>query len=424
MDKYFEILGLKPGASQKEIKAAYRDLARVWHPDRFCSDPRLQAKAQEKLKEINEAYEKLRDYKCEPENVKSESRQQTYQQKPENAPPQAQTKPTETEPFSTLTNQNSNTSTSYLKAIWIIPVAIVILVLIGYNFRRTPEKVVSANTKSPDVNQSQKQDSNYNADSAEKTLSKNNLRSNANADVESKDNLVAENNTELETLELSLDEPTTIASVPSLTIIPSTPEKIVPSVTLQNQNASRQEGFFTIGSTKDEVLAIQGTPNRFTDSSFHYGSSVVNFRNGRVINWEIYYPKLKAKLISTTSSQSDYITVGSTVDDVLSIQGTPDRFTSNTFYYGSSQIRFNNNRVVSWEVYYPKLKVKMLTDSSTENGYFTIGSTKDDVIKVQGTPDRFTENSFHYGSSQVSFVNNRVTSWEVYYPKLKVKMKP
>jgi len=86
MEKYFEILGLKPGASQKEIKAAYRDLARVWHPDRFSSDPRLQAKAQEKLKEINEAYEKLRDYKYEPRNVKSEPRQQTYQQKPENTP--------------------------------------------------------------------------------------------------------------------------------------------------------------------------------------------------------------------------------------------------------------------------------------------------------------------------------------------------
>ena len=54
-----EILGLKPGASAQEIKAAYRDLAKVWHPDRFIHDPRLQEKAQNKLKEINEAYEAL-----------------------------------------------------------------------------------------------------------------------------------------------------------------------------------------------------------------------------------------------------------------------------------------------------------------------------------------------------------------------------
>jgi hypothetical protein len=50
---------VKPGVSNRELKAAYRDLAKVWHPDRFLHDPRLQEKAQEKLKEINEAYELL-----------------------------------------------------------------------------------------------------------------------------------------------------------------------------------------------------------------------------------------------------------------------------------------------------------------------------------------------------------------------------
>src|SRR6185369_14294116 len=53
----YELLGVKPGVSSKELKAAHRDLAKVWHPDRFVHDPRLQEKAQEKLKEINEAYE-------------------------------------------------------------------------------------------------------------------------------------------------------------------------------------------------------------------------------------------------------------------------------------------------------------------------------------------------------------------------------
>jgi DnaJ domain len=57
--KAYELLGVKPGVSGKELKAAQRDLAKVWHPDRFLHDPRLQEKAQEKLKEINEAYEVL-----------------------------------------------------------------------------------------------------------------------------------------------------------------------------------------------------------------------------------------------------------------------------------------------------------------------------------------------------------------------------
>ena len=57
--KAYELLGVKPGVSNRELKAAHRDLAKVWHPDRFLHDPRLQEKAQEKLKEINEAYELL-----------------------------------------------------------------------------------------------------------------------------------------------------------------------------------------------------------------------------------------------------------------------------------------------------------------------------------------------------------------------------
>jgi cytochrome c-type biogenesis protein CcmH/NrfG len=56
--------------------------------------------------------------------------------------------------------------------------------------------------------------------------------------------------------------------------------------------------------------------------------------------------------------------------------------------------------------------------------YFTIGSTKDEVVAVQGTPDSFSENKFQYGSSDVHFQNGRVISWYNGYPRLKVKMLP
>ena len=55
------LLGLEPGASPEQIKEAWRDLVQVWHPDRFNGNDRLQEKAQEKLKQINQAYEKLRN---------------------------------------------------------------------------------------------------------------------------------------------------------------------------------------------------------------------------------------------------------------------------------------------------------------------------------------------------------------------------
>ena len=59
MATVYDIFEIKLGASREEIKQAYHDLVKVWHPDRFAHDVRLQARAQEKLKEINEAYNLL-----------------------------------------------------------------------------------------------------------------------------------------------------------------------------------------------------------------------------------------------------------------------------------------------------------------------------------------------------------------------------
>lgn len=57
--KYLRVLDLRPVATAKDIKNAYRTLSKVWHPDRFQADPKLQTVAQEKLKEINVAYDWL-----------------------------------------------------------------------------------------------------------------------------------------------------------------------------------------------------------------------------------------------------------------------------------------------------------------------------------------------------------------------------
>jgi len=54
----YEVLGLKPGATQEEIKTAYRELVKKYHPDRYQDNP-LNDLAEEKMREINEAYETL-----------------------------------------------------------------------------------------------------------------------------------------------------------------------------------------------------------------------------------------------------------------------------------------------------------------------------------------------------------------------------
>jgi curved DNA-binding protein CbpA len=62
------LLDISENTSIGEIKSSYRTLVKVWHPDRFQNDPDLAKKAQEKLKEINIAYEKLKCFWLEKDN--------------------------------------------------------------------------------------------------------------------------------------------------------------------------------------------------------------------------------------------------------------------------------------------------------------------------------------------------------------------
>ena len=54
----YEVLNVPKDASDDEIKKAYRDLARKYHPDNYVDNP-LADLAQEKMKDINAAYEEI-----------------------------------------------------------------------------------------------------------------------------------------------------------------------------------------------------------------------------------------------------------------------------------------------------------------------------------------------------------------------------
>ena len=54
----YKVLGVSPSASDEEIKEAYRKLAKKYHPDQYADSP-LKDLADEKMKEINEAYDTI-----------------------------------------------------------------------------------------------------------------------------------------------------------------------------------------------------------------------------------------------------------------------------------------------------------------------------------------------------------------------------
>ena len=57
----YQTLGVKGDATPEQIHAAYRELVKVWHPDRFAGAPELRDRAERRLKAINKAYMRLRN---------------------------------------------------------------------------------------------------------------------------------------------------------------------------------------------------------------------------------------------------------------------------------------------------------------------------------------------------------------------------
>lgn len=55
----YDILGISRDATDEEVKAAYRELARKYHPDNFDDDNPLKDLAKEKMQEINAAYDDI-----------------------------------------------------------------------------------------------------------------------------------------------------------------------------------------------------------------------------------------------------------------------------------------------------------------------------------------------------------------------------
>jgi len=60
----YKVLGVSRNATDEEIKKAYRELARKYHPDNYVNNP-LADRVEEKMKEVNEAYDQIQKERSE-----------------------------------------------------------------------------------------------------------------------------------------------------------------------------------------------------------------------------------------------------------------------------------------------------------------------------------------------------------------------
>lgn len=129
MDEYYKVLEIRPDATREEVKAAYRDLAQVWHPDRYQnSNPRLRAKAEEKFKSISEAYHAIMagaPSRSRPEAESATKNTHSQRSGAHENPRPPQSSPSPPPHFSTETARDNDNTNLITGAVFIVLVVVV-----------------------------------------------------------------------------------------------------------------------------------------------------------------------------------------------------------------------------------------------------------------------------------------------------------
>jgi len=113
---------------------------------------------------------------------------------------------------------------------------------------------------------------------------------------------------------------------------------------------STEQQTISIGSTFGDVYAIQGIPTRTEGNTWFYGDSKIRFFEGSVVSWEESpgHP-LRTPHEQPGALRSGHFKVGSSKDEVRAIQGVPVTESATVWDYGLSRVYFRQNRVVRWE---------------------------------------------------------------------------
>ena len=164
--------------------------------------------------------------------------------------------------------------------------------------------------------------------------------------------------------QFSVDDSTHGSNLPPITPKSSDEEQVTKPAIKPTQETQRE---FSLGSTEDDVLSVQGTPTSISERSrgkvFHYDISDVEFESGVVTNYSNISHNLKFRILPKVRSDKDWFTLGSTEDEVLSVQGTPTsisvRSRGKVFHYDISDVEFVNGVVTNYSNISHNLKIRI-----------------------------------------------------------------
>jgi hypothetical protein len=333
------ILELNSGATEREIKDAYRILVKVWHPDRFQGDNALKKAAEAKLGHVNSSYAFLTSKSSKPGGQRRTGpapKHTTRQQAPQKARAAAERTPTrKTAPVIHSLRASSVWIFPALNILFKFVLIVTAIVLCRYLW--------IAFDVQDSVSDAAARVYGYGRDSALSELEAPKRR------------FLQAVQQDMRTLGLRQS-----ASMPE--VLPqsgwSTPEKAAGRQMVTIKSAPKGAplkvySYITVGSTRDEVLDEAGPPTASSNNKLVYGSSEVDFKDNSVSGWRIdpASSPIRVKLWpeSSVDPTLDSFTVGSSRDVVLVVQGTPTAFSEDEFEYGGSEVYFRNRRVVRWK---------------------------------------------------------------------------
>ncbi len=124
-------------------------------------------------------------------------------------------------------------------------------------------------------------------------------------------------------------------------------------------------------------------------------------------------PNTENNIVSPASNNAQRFTAGSTLGEVITVQGVPSKIENDTWHYGKSSIHFHKGVVSSWNDHPDSpLKISLnVPAKDTHAIFFGYGSSKTDVRAIQGNPSRETETLWEYGTSKVHFHGDHVSGW-------------